>query len=65
MSITALSKSDDAGDARHDGNSQRAELTDDMIAAVLDAALREAGLDDVAGSSVAAESTGKFVKKKL
>lgn len=65
MSITALSKSDDAGDARHDGNSQRAELTDDMIAAVLDAALREAGLDDVAGSSVAAESTGKFVKKTM
>ena len=65
MSITALSKSDDAGDARHDGNSQRAELTDDMIAAVLDAALREAGLDDVAGSSVAAKSTGKFVKKTM
>lgn len=65
MSITALSKSDDASDARHDGNSQRAELTDDMIAAVLDAALREAGLDDVAGSSVAAKSTGKFVKKTM
>ena len=65
MSITALSKSDDAGDARHDGNSQRADLTDDMIAAVLDAALREAGLDDVAGSSVAAKSTGKFVKKTM
>ncbi len=65
MSITALSKSDDAGDARHDGNSQRAELTDDMIAAVLDAALREAGLDDVAGSSVAAKTTGKFVKKTM
>lgn len=65
MSITALSKSDDASDARHDGNSQRADLTDDMIAAVLDAALREAGLDDVAGSSVAAKSTGKFVKKTM
>ncbi|WP_427877584.1 ribonuclease J [Gardnerella sp. 2492-Sm] len=36
-----------------------------MIAAVLDAALREAGLDDVAGSSVAAKSTGKFVKKTM